>query len=537
MKKDTIYIDLEDDITAIVDKLGSSSSKIVALVPPKRSTVLNSAVNMKLLKSAAEDKNKQAVLVTSEPSLLSLAAGTGLYTTPNLHTKPAVPKAASAPDMPEDVIDGAELDMSAPVGKLAGLPAADKPADETGVDTPSEPAKTKGPRFKIPNFERFRSRLFLIAAGVILLIAGWWWAFFVAPKALVAIQAQTSPVDLEFAFNANTATEEDDFDKNLFGAELVEIKSTKTEQFDATGKKNVGEKATGSMSIRNCDTDDSVAIEAGRILTSPGGQKYETLEAATVPGGSFSGGGCSSPGEVTVNVRAMAPGADYNLAADLEYDIDGVGSLVYGIGGQMSGGTDKEVSVVAQKDVDGAKKRLSETDKTEALGELKDQAGENLVVVDETFAVRVGEANAQPSVGTEASSGAITAEVNTTVLAIPRETIKTAVDKILNARTEGGNQSVYDDGLGQLVFSVEERRSATNYDLRLSSEGHIGPALDTSALANDISGQRYSQALETIKSRPGVVDVQIDLSPFWVFSLPRSNNIQIELQVNQQGRT
>jgi hypothetical protein len=69
------------------------------------------------------------------------------------------------------------------------------------------------------------------------------------------------------------------------------------------------------------------------------------------------------------------------------------------------------------------------------------------------------------------------------------------------------------------------------------SEGFIGPALDTATLAQDISGMRYSEALETVKSRPGVVEVEIDLSPFWVFGLPRAGNIQIDLQVNQQDQT
>ena len=536
MKKDTIYIDLEDDISAIIDKLSSSGSKIVALVPPKRSTVLNSAVNMKLLKSTAEEKGKRAVLVTSEPSLLSLAAGTGLFVTPNLHTKPSVPKTSDAPDMPEDIIDGAELDMTAPVGELAGLPKEGDDAAEAPAKVLDEPVKNKGSRFKIPNFDHFRSRLFLIGAGLVLLIAGWWWAFIVAPKALVAIQAQTTQIDIDFAFNASTTTAEDDFDKNLFQAQLAEVKSSQTEQFDATGKKNVGEKATGPMEIRNEDGVD-YTIKAGTILTSPDGVKFESLEDANVPEATVCPGGGVCPGTVDTTVRAVAPGTSSNLSGGAKYDIDGVGSLVYGIGGQMSGGTDKEVSVVAKKDIDQAKKRLAETDKTEALNELKEQAGDQLVVVDETFRVSAGDASAQPSVGAEASGGAVTAEVSISALAIPRETIKQSIDQILNARIEGGNQSVYDDGMGNLIFAVEKRNSATNYDLRLTTEGFIGPALDTAGLATDISGQRYSEALETIKGRPGVVDVQIDLSPFWVFSLPRSSNIQIDLQINTQGQT
>ena len=36
MNKDVIYIDVEDDITAIVGKIKASKERIIALVPPKR---------------------------------------------------------------------------------------------------------------------------------------------------------------------------------------------------------------------------------------------------------------------------------------------------------------------------------------------------------------------------------------------------------------------------------------------------------------------------------------------------------------------
>ena len=42
MNKDVIYIDVDDDVTAIIGKIKNTNEKIVALVPPKRSGVLQS---------------------------------------------------------------------------------------------------------------------------------------------------------------------------------------------------------------------------------------------------------------------------------------------------------------------------------------------------------------------------------------------------------------------------------------------------------------------------------------------------------------
>ncbi|NCU39258.1 hypothetical protein EOL96_09650, partial [Candidatus Saccharibacteria bacterium] len=63
-QKDVVYIDVEDDITAIIGKLKSSKHSIVALVPPKRTSVLQSAVNLRLLARSAEQHNKRLVLIT-----------------------------------------------------------------------------------------------------------------------------------------------------------------------------------------------------------------------------------------------------------------------------------------------------------------------------------------------------------------------------------------------------------------------------------------------------------------------------------------
>ena len=58
MNKDVIYIEPEHDITDILANIKGAKSKIVALVPPKKSTVLRSAVNFKLIAKAATKSEK-----------------------------------------------------------------------------------------------------------------------------------------------------------------------------------------------------------------------------------------------------------------------------------------------------------------------------------------------------------------------------------------------------------------------------------------------------------------------------------------------
>ena len=101
--KDTIYIDVDDEITGIIDKLRTSEAKIVALVLPKRASVFQSIVNMKLLKRAADEDKKHLVLITTETGLLPLAGLAGVLVASSLTSKPAIPVAPVANDLEETV--------------------------------------------------------------------------------------------------------------------------------------------------------------------------------------------------------------------------------------------------------------------------------------------------------------------------------------------------------------------------------------------------------------------------------------------------
>src|SRR5690606_16930076 len=134
-------------------------------------------------------------------------------------SKPEIPPApvaaraaAHAPEQDEDV----ELDKAASVGALAGV--ADDEAIEVDNTEPAHEAGGAGgagvaagaaaakkgkkgknaaakKKFKIPNFEKFRSKLFLGIAAILILIVGYILAFMVLPKATVALKTDTSNLD------------------------------------------------------------------------------------------------------------------------------------------------------------------------------------------------------------------------------------------------------------------------------------------------------------------------------------------------------
>ena len=94
---------------------------------PKRATVFQSVVNLKLLKKRADSLKKKVVLVTSDSAILPMIGIVGLHVAKTLQDQPYIPKTPVVDDNePVDVEDEpeeTEIDNTKPIGELAGLAA------------------------------------------------------------------------------------------------------------------------------------------------------------------------------------------------------------------------------------------------------------------------------------------------------------------------------------------------------------------------------------------------------------------------------
>ena len=61
------------------------------------------------------------------------------------------------------------------------------------------------------------------------------------------------------------------------------------------------------------------------------------------------------------------------------------------------------------------------------------------------------------------------------------------------------------------------------------------PKLDTAAIAGQLAGKRYGDAVNAAQALPGVSQANISITPSWSGSLPkRTSNINIKIQVAKQ---
>lgn len=555
MKKDVIYVDIEDDITSIIEKVKAAPSKIVALVPPKRIGALQSVVNLKLLQRAASGVQKRVVLITSNQALAGLAAGVAIPVAKNLQSKPEI-ASVQAPDTDEeDIIKGDEL----PVGELAATAPlaiqgpqnqASKPtvqprqpggnADKTastargagvvGGLAAAAAAKPPKNKLKVPNFDNFRKKMFILGGLGILLVGFFVWALAFAPRAVVNIAASTTDyaVKKQLSIAPNRQL---NADAGEAGAVLQEIRKTSSVDFTPTGKKVLGEKATGTVMLTNNDESDPVTVPAGSTFTTVNGRQFISESSVTVPGFRRVGGQ-DRPGTASVPVTAAAIGEEYNVGAQSLVSNDVTIGAAFDQA--TSGGSKREVTIVSDEDVAKAKEKLAATNADSVKDELKKQFKDDTLAVLESFAVSAGQPSVSPAVGQEATSGKLTAETKYSMVGVLRSDLaRIAEADIWSQLNDMPNQKIYDNGIGEVRFTGFAAADGT-YTVTLNTIGFVGPEIESSKVAERASGKRAGEIQADIQAIEGVESVDVQLSPFWVTRAPAKDKITVKFLVHNE---
>ena len=553
MNKDVIYIDTEDDITAIIGKVKDSKERIVALVPPKRVGVLQSAVNLRLLARMAEKSNKRLVLVTNNKALINLSAVAKIPVAKSLQSKPEMAEIDILDiDEGEDVIDGEQL----PIGELIktadervdvkAMPASKESVsdaiDEIDVEIESDKPKNdtitkfgdikdKEKKVKVPDFNRFRKILFASIIGVIALIVFMVWAIVFAPAANITITSKTSTQPVSFTIKLGDETNVATNTVKVISKDITQDVST---TFDATGVKNTGNKATGIVTFSNCDTSDIETIYAGTKLLL-GGKTYMTQADATVSAGKFTSGHCSVSGVSSdVAVIAESAGAAFNTGENAEFSVDGYSNSMTAISVKgVINGTDKISAVVSDDDITKATEALKKLSTDTMKKQLTDQFKDGEFIIDESYVVKYGDMVSKPLVGEEAT-GKATLKSSTvfSISAISKDDLKTILDGELNKKITSDINKIYDDGIDSAKLShyLSNEKGIT---LDVTTSGKIGPNIDEAKLKELIKGKKFGDAQTAIKSISGVNDVKINFSYFWVTSMPNDvEKIDIQFILN-----
>jgi hypothetical protein len=95
--------------------------------------------------------------------------------------------------------------------------------------------------------------------------------------------------------------------------------------------------------------------------------------------------------------------------------------------------------------------------------------------------------------------------------------IKSIVDDQLNTNKQG----LQSDGLSKASYKVA---STSPEQVTIQTTATAGPQLDLASLKKQIAGKKAGEVRSDIKTTPGVTDVSVHYSPFWVTSAPKNTS-------------
>ncbi len=573
MNKDVIYIEPEDDITDIVTKIENSKEKIVAIVPPKKADILHSSINIKLMDKAGKNADKKLVLVTTDTAIIKHAASVKMPITKDLQSAPVIP---TIEDVDTTIEDDSEFDeLKNKKSKKSSKEAAEEVVDESiteetteatentksqentvaddAKDSSMEDSKSdkKSPKEKKEKakkdkkattnwFKKHRLWFFIGVPAVALVSLALVWAFVIAPAVDIKIKVRTKVDKFSENITFTTKLEEENIEEGKFYLEEKKVENKSTAKFTATGSKNVGEKAKGNVIVYAYFKESGrIAINAGSSFTSEGHTFYSDADAEL--GYDKSKGSvaeCSNKDDgfsllndgclvfTRINVTAAAAGSEYNIAQNNAWTT--TANVVAYSDSNMTGGTDRTITVVQQSDIDKAKEELLNKEKEgETKNQLFLQISDDKLKIDSTYKLTNSDVVSTPAVDEEVKEGVEPTIDATTTASIYVIDLTKVRDFITKRAKISEKEHVY--AIGD-PFIENFTTIESGYTGRLKTSYTYGAKLSEQSIIDLIKGQRLGNVNPILKDE-GASEVKINPSYPWVTSVPNDiNKITINIE-------
>jgi hypothetical protein len=529
-----LYLEADDEITAVVRRVRAADPGRVIVVAPGRSRATSSAVALRLLARAAEADDRE-IAVVGDALTRSLAGEASMEAYASVDEArrgdPApTPAASDAAHATIHVVRGPATGDSAPT--LAAVTVAATAADDVTRPVPVVRPAAKPRAAPRPTRALSGRRLPMALLGAIaLLFVG---AIVIGATVLPAATITIAPRSETIEPVADSIV----VDEPQRIAGTAEATATVT----ATGSYEVNEAATGAVVFFNFNFFD-VEVPAGSLVatgSASGDQAFATAEAIVVPAGAFDPifGGITA-GEAPAGVTAAATGEGGNVAAGT---IDTV--LDPGLAGQLRGFPTIEEALVTNPEpmtggVAASGFEILQPDVEAAVAQLRDALQQE---VDHALAATgnapyadAGEP-AEPQIsgldGLVGTRDAETAEISGTLaydrlVADPAAVEAAAIERFSSdpAHVPEGWQLL--DGNTTVEIGEARRSGEAEMTVDVSVTGRAAPMIDVDGVVARITGLTPEEVEAELAD---IGAASVDLWPGWVSTVP-GMTWRIELRV------
>lgn len=513
MPAQPIYIDAEEEISELIDRLRQTPAADVPVVVPSRSRIGQSRFNFRLLRDYARQFGKRISIISPDPAVQQLAAESGF-------------DAFAGLDEVGQPVEEAPVLALAGVGAAASAVTAPRPHEAPAAPATRTPRLTMTPQRRLSSTDAGGARGVLYAgAGIVVLVA----------LVLAAVMVPSASVTLTARAQQLTDTTSIVAAPNSAPVKVRTVTASKdlSQQFPATGVKDTpATAANASETVTNSCLGSMWTLRQGQIVsTAPGGGGTQFV---------LQGGVNVMPGPAgaqAVAVVAVVPGAAGNVGAGTINYINNDNThgcvTVTNPAAAAGGGDEVKATFVSQGDLSGAEGALATQLQTALQAALTTQAGSAEKLVDtvnytHTFA-------ADHAVNDNVKFFDATVHETATGALYNVDDVKAALRADLAKQVPSG--FALTDNPIQSDFQVSDSTADGHITFKGTAKGFVAPKLDFQKIRSRLLGSNTASARIYLQTLP-IESAAVSEKPFSLPLLPvLASRINIKYIVDTSAAT
>lgn len=558
-KKKILFVQIDEEITSVFTKIEKLPYKEIYLVVPKRAVLLQSVVNLKILKQKLEEVDKNIAIITNDPNGMKLALQAELKVfdqwdlgselsqdkeerDPN--SALVKPIAATQNDVEENLPSRLPKKKSSIFEVVRDLKHKDK-----GFSLRSYMADMKKNRLEhqpihlSPGKKKWLAAFMLVSAVVFFIVI-----YVALPGATIIIEPSADVVTKGVNVSLNTTS-----DEGSLMAFPIETEVSATHSHAATDVENIGTNASGTLTIVNEDSVPHPLIAQTRFQTESG-IVFRIQEDVTVPAGSP-----ENPGKLEVTVVADdkdASGAAVGERGNIDPShfflpalLEDTRDKLYGEStAPMTGGTSDIIARVSEEDLLAAQAQLEAELKEKVLANLRKEVlslgnseGLNLKLVEDSATLQFGTVEVDlpyEMIGQEVETFEVTGTLKLSGVAYDSDALYELLKMELLSVETPGKQIISVDKSSISLSVLEANIPSDQYKITAQIQGVEEYEIDTDLeggaelskkIKEHIAGKTIEEAAAYIQNLPEVNSVEISVWPVWSPTIPSlPDNIKIK---------
>jgi len=559
MKAENIYIEQNESVSEVVEKIINSESDTLVLIIPYNAKISESILNFKLIKREAASADKK-IFVSSdgeEVELMAKEAGIKLIDMAEVNKpkikgtimlgdiKPPKGRLAKKVEKKEKIILETEEFNQEVNQKREDIKKEIEKSKEkkfftdyfnedhfSDIEINEKEIKRERPRKKI-NFNFGKKGKITIAVIASILILTFLFIYFLAKAEINVISKK---IIWEEQMPVLAASNMNQVDETMFKIPLMayDFTRTVTQKFSTTEVKNIENKARGTIRIYNAYSSEPQVLIATTRFLSKEGKLFRLVNKISVPGAKIENGKII-PSYIDAEVIADKAGDDYNISPTTftipAFEGTPRYSKFYAESfSKMTGGYIGTAKIVGQSDFEKAESQINDVAAVSLKEELKAKLKEGDIVLDDATKIfTLDSISTNPKIGEKADEFEITGRFILKALVFNEDNIK----KVFIAEAIKNNPQFESKDLFSYQFSYGAPR--VDFDKKLLSfpvEAQLvfREKINPDDFINNLTGKNSKELESFFKQFDTIEKVDISIWPsFLKFTPLNASHIKLSI--------